>query len=385
MKYLKYFISPATLVVALFFILKGAYYPTAFLIGFSLFIILGDYFIKENLLEQLYKYPFLLNLPMYLNLPLLFVFISVSIFSLSNESSILLTSILSPSSYSKLEAINASFTFVDLVSLVFLSGLFIGIMGTVPGHELVHRVKSKLDMFFGNWLLAFSWDCTFAVEHVYGHHRNVATSIDPATGKRGENIYKFILKAMFIEHRDAWRIEVNRLRLAKKFPVSFNNRMLIGYARSMFLTFLAFLIGGVSGILSFLIIAFIAKSLLELINFAEHYGLVRVVGEPVQPRHSWNSNATLSSLYLFNVTRHSSHHEKSHLKFWELKTYENSPTMPQGYLTMIYLGLIAPFLFHRVMARKLVEWDQKFANDSERELAKKQNKISGIPLLVNSG
>ena len=385
MKYLKYFISPATLVVALFFILKGAYYPTAFLIGFSLFIILGDYFIKENLLEQLYKYPFLLNLPMYLNLPLLFVFISVSIFSLSNESSILLTSILSPSSYSKLEAINASFTFVDLVSLVFLSGLFIGIMGTVPGHELVHRVKSKLDMFFGNWLLAFSWDCTFAVEHVYGHHRNVATSIDPATGKRGENIYKFILKAMFIEHRDAWRIEVNRLRLAKKFPVNFNNRMLIGYARSMFLTFLAFLIGGVSGIWSFLIIAFIAKSLLELINFAEHYGLVRVVGEPVQPRHSWNSNATLSSLYLFNVTRHSSHHEKSHLKFWELKTYENSPTMPQGYLTMIYLGLIAPFLFHRVMARKLVEWDQKFANDSERELAKKQNKISGIPLLVNSG
>ena len=385
MKYLKYFISPATLVVALFFILKGAYYPTAFLIGFSLFIILGDYFIKENLLEQLYKYPFFLNLPMYLNLPLLFVFISVSIFSLSNESSILLTSILSPSSYSKLEAINASFTFVDLVSLVFLSGLFIGIMGTVPGHELVHRVKSKLDMFFGNWLLAFSWDCTFAVEHVYGHHRNVATSIDPATGKRGENIYKFILKAMFIEHRDAWRIEVNRLRLAKKFPVSFNNRMLIGYARSMFLTFLAFLIGGVSGIWSFLIIAFIAKSLLELINFAEHYGLVRVVGEPVQPKHSWNSNATLSSLYLFNVTRHSSHHEKSHLKFWELKTYENSPTMPQGYLTMIYLGLIAPFLFHRVMARKLVEWDQKFANDSERELAKKQNKISGIPLLVNSG
>ena len=384
MKYLKYFISPATLVVALFFILKGAYYPTAFLIGFSLFIILGDYFIKENLLEQLYKYPFFLNLPMYLNLPLLFVFISVSIFSLSNESSILLTSILSPSSYSKLEAINASFTFVDLVSLVFLSGLFIGIMGTVPGHELVHRVKSKLDMFFGNWLLAFSWDCTFAVEHVYGHHRNVATSIDPATGKRGENIYKFILKAMFIEHRDAWRIELNRLRLAKKFPVSFNNRMLIGYARSMFLTFLAFLIGGVSGIWSFLIIAFIAKSLLELINFAEHYGLVRVVGEPVQPRHSWNSNATLSSLYLFNVTRHSSHHEKSHLKFWELKTYENSPTMPQGYLTMIYLGLIAPFLFHRVMARKLVEWDQKFANDSERELAKKQNKISGIPLLVNS-
>ena len=46
-------------------------------------------------------------------------------------------------------------------------------MGTVPGHELVHRKKKKFDMEMGNWLLAFSWDCAFAVEHVYGHHKNV--------------------------------------------------------------------------------------------------------------------------------------------------------------------------------------------------------------------
>ena len=58
--------------------------------------------------------------------------------------------------------------------------------------------------------------------------------------------------------------------------------------------------------------------------------------------------------------------------------------MPQGYLSMIYLGLFAPFLFHRVMAKKLVDWDQRFANDEERELAKKQNIKSGIPLLVKS-
>ena len=44
-------------------------------------------------------------------------------------------------------------------------------------------------MFVGNWLLAFSWDCTFAIEHVYGHHKNVGFPEDPATGKRGENIY----------------------------------------------------------------------------------------------------------------------------------------------------------------------------------------------------
>ena len=384
MKYLKYFISPATIIAALFCISNGAHYPTAFLIGFSLFIILGDLFVNQNNSVETFKYPSLLNLPIYINLPLLYIFIYLSIFSLTKESSSLLSVILNDSYYFNLIAIRNSFTFIDQVSLVFLSGLFIGIMGTVTGHELVHRTKSRLDMFFGNWLLAFSWDCTFAVEHVYGHHKNVATSIDPATGKRGENIYRFILRAMFREHRDAWVIEINRLRLAKKLSFSYNNRMLIGYTRSLFLTFFAFLIGGTSGILSFLLIAFIAKSLLELINFAEHYGLVRVVGTPVKPKHSWNSNATLSSLYLFNVTRHSSHHEKSHLKYWELKPYTNSPTMPQGYLSMIYLGLFAPFLFHRIMAKKLVDWDQKFASDEERELAKKQNMKSGIPLLVDS-
>ena len=384
MKYLKYYLSPLTVIVALFFILQGKHYPTAFLIGFSLFIILGDYFIKEDSSEHDYKYPFFLNLPIYLNLPLLFIFISVSIFALSNEPSILFSSLFSNALNLNLIQISDSFSSLDSIFLIFLSGLFIGIMGTVTGHELVHRTKNKFDMFIGNWLLAFSWDCTFAVEHVYGHHKNVATPIDPATGRRGENIYKFILKAMFSEHKDAWIIEKNRLKIAKKNFISFNNRMLIGYLRSTAITLLAYLLGGIHGVLVYLLIAFIAKSLLELINFAEHYGLVRVEGQPVLPRHSWNSNATISSLYLFNVTRHSSHHEKSHLKYWELKSYKDSPLMPQGYLTMIYLGILAPFIFHRMMAKKLIEWDEKYATVEERLLAQEQNKKSSIPALLNN-
>ena len=191
----------------------------------------------------------------------------------------------------------------------------------------------------------------FAVEHVYGHHKNVATPIDPATGKRGENIYRFVLRAIFKEHRDAWRIENSRLKLSKKNLLSPNNRMLVGYVRSSAITIVAYFIGGFSGIGLFLIMSFVAKCFLELINFAEHYGLVREIGQPVGPRHSWNSNATLSSLYLFNVTRHSSHHEKSHLKYWELKSYPDSPFMPYGYLAMLYLAIIAPPLFHRIMAK----------------------------------
>ena len=47
----------------------------------------------------------------------------------------------------------------------------------------------------------------------------------------------------------------------------------------------------------FLLCAFIAKSLLEVINYTEHYGLVRVPGQKVRPRHSWNSNSVMSSIF----------------------------------------------------------------------------------------
>ena len=55
--------------------------------------------------------------------------------------------------------IKDSFTVIDKFALIFQTTLSIGILGTVPGHELTHRKKNKFDMFIGNWLLAFSLDC----------------------------------------------------------------------------------------------------------------------------------------------------------------------------------------------------------------------------------
>ena len=64
-------------------------------------------------------------------------------------------------------------------------------------------------MFIGIWLLSLSWDCAFAIEHVYGHHKNVGLPIDPATAKRGENIFVFIFRAIVKEQKDAWKIILN--------------------------------------------------------------------------------------------------------------------------------------------------------------------------------
>tara|TARA_Y100001934_G_C12252311_1_gene725720 strand:- start:517 stop:1287 length:771 start_codon:yes stop_codon:yes gene_type:complete len=255
--------------------------------------------------------------------------------------------------------------------LLIQTGLFIGMLGTIPGHELTHRKKNKFDMFIGNWLLSFSWDCTFAVEHVYGHHKYVGRPEDPATAKRDENIYLFIIRAIFNEQISGWIIEKKRLKRKKVYFLSFHNKMIVGHLRSFFILIIFFYIMGISGVLYFLLLAFMGKVLLEVVNYIEHYGLVREKGKPVRIRHSWNSNHTFSSLLLINVTRHSDHHRNSNLKFWELDPCpKNAPMLPYGYLSMIYILLLMPFLYHKIMFKKILDWDMNYANDKERKLVK---------------
>ena len=222
-------------------------------------------------------------------------------------------------------------------------------------------------MFVGNWMLAFSWDCTFAIEHVYGHHRDVCLEEDPASAKRGENIYLFVIRASILEQISGWKLESERLKRRNHRVFSIHNRMLIGFSRSLLLTILAFAFGGLIGMAAFLLCAFIAKLFLEAINYIEHYGLVRERGKPVEMRHSWNSNHLLSSIYLCNVTRHSDHHRSTKLDFWELDPmHEDAPLLPYGYLSMLYLVLLTPFLYKKIMGKKLVHWDQHSATEYER-------------------
>ena len=348
----------------------GENYPTYFLIGFSLFIIVGDLILPRDKEIEKLSHPSLLNLSLYINLPIIFILVLLVISIFSHKLSLWYIDILDSYFYLDFMQIKNSYNSIDKISLIIQTALSIGIIGTVPGHELTHRKKNKFDMFIGNWLLAFSWDCIFAIEHVYGHHKNVGFPEDPATGKRGENIYLFILKAIVQEQVGGWKLEKSRVRRNGFNSISFQNRIIIGYLRSLIITLLAFIIGGASGMFFFLLLAMLSKSLLEAINYIEHYGLVRNKGKPIQMRHSWNSNHCISSLYLYNVTRHSDHHRAPNLKFWELNPCdESAPTLPYGYLGMLYLLLIIPFMYRKIMAKKLIDWDLNYANEQERELA----------------
>ena len=171
LKHLRFFLSPFIILVGIITVLKGNYYPIIFIIAFDVLIEFGDTFLKED--NKPFKNPisFILNSALYINLPLLFIFLSLVLFVLVDTSPEWYISLWNYLNINLLD-VRANITFADKCFLIFYSTpLFIVTSGTNVGHELTHRKRNKFDMFVGNWLLALSWDCTFAIEHVYGHHK----------------------------------------------------------------------------------------------------------------------------------------------------------------------------------------------------------------------
>ena len=85
LKYLKYFIPSFTAIVYLIAIFMGEHYPTYFLIGFSLILIIGDRILPRDTKIQKFYYPRILNLSIYINLPILLILVLIVTSFLSNN------------------------------------------------------------------------------------------------------------------------------------------------------------------------------------------------------------------------------------------------------------------------------------------------------------
>lgn len=282
--------------------------------------------------------------------------------------------------FDAIAARDATTTF-DYVGGFLSAALIVTTISTLVAHELTHRTWDAKSMFVGRWLLAFSWDVGFATEHVYGHHTYVGTTEDPATAPRGRNVWKQILIASWETNRNAWNLEKSRLTKKGQAVFSLNNLFIRGQLMSLSIAAAAWYISGWKGVLFFLGMCVGAKIMLEIVNYMEHYGIARVIGQPVQPHHSWNSNKKISSWATFNLTRHSHHHAQGEVPFYDLKPYQDAPMMVNGYLSVIVLTLVPP-IWNMLMVPKLLEWDQKYATAEEKLLAGKQNWESGIPELM---
>lgn len=232
------------------------------------------------------------------------------------------------------------------LSLAVAMGTMAGVGGINIAHELLHR-KARGDRALAELLM--TWVCYphFCVEHIAGHHRYVGTVRDPATARRGESVYRFVLRSVFGSFSEFWKRERRRCRSAGVFVLSLRNRR-FRYAASVGLLAAVWVLVWGFGALGFwLAQSVIAVCMLEIINYVEHYGLEREMlpsGQParVQAQHSWNSRARFSNWILFNLPLHADHHHSASKPYWELEARDGAPVFPAGYGTMLLLALVPP-------------------------------------------
>ena len=250
-------------------------------------------------------------------------------------------------------------TFVELAFVTVSIGVTSGMFCISAAHELMHR-KGRSNKVLAEILMTSASYTHFCIEHVYGHHRNVGTPKDPATARFGESFYEFYPRTIFGGLLNAWNHEVARLYRRGRRSWSPRNRM-IRYAANLIVLYAAVGYGfGVRGTVFIAVQSLIAFSLLEVINYVEHYGLARRelapgVYEPVMPWHSWNSSHQLSNWFLFNLGLHSDHHYQANRSYPNLRPCDDAPQLPGGYFAMFLLPFF-PALWRRVMDPRVRAW-----------------------------
>ena len=245
----------------------------------------------------------------------------------------------------------------EKIGLALTLGCVNGV-GINTAHELGHK-RASLERWLSKIALAPTGYGHFFIEHNRGHHVRVATPEDPASSRMGESFYRFWPRTVAGSLHSSWELEVKRLERTGRGPWTIRNDVLNAWAMTLVL-FGALLAAFGAAILPYLVLqAIFGFSLLEVVNYLEHYGLLRgrredgVRYERTRPEHSWNSDNVSSNVLLYHLQRHSDHHAHPMRRFQALRHFEEAPELPSGYATMIVLAMVPP-LWRRVMDPRVI-------------------------------
>lgn len=244
-------------------------------------------------------------------------------------------------------------------------GVVTGAVGINYSHELMHQ-SSRIERWLGDILLAMVLYSHFRSEHLLVHHRYVGTPRDPVTARYNEGFHHFYPRVLRQCWHSAFQAEKDKLAKKNRPWTDRSNPFFRYWALQAAMLLLALMLGGLTGVLLFLVQAGTAIWQLEVVNYVEHYGLTRKhLGdgkyEPVRPRHSWNAAHKASNWLLINLQRHSDHHYKPNRRFPLLQNYTeaDAPQLPYGYPVMTIAAMIPP-LWRRVMNPRVRRWRQRY-------------------------
>jgi alkane 1-monooxygenase len=254
---------------------------------------------------------------------------------------------------------------IDDIGLALTMGMVSGI-AINTAHELGHK-RAANERWLSKVALAQSAYGHFFIEHNRGHHVRVATPEDPASSRLGESFWSFLPRTVSGSLTSAWELERERLRQVGKPIWSPRNNILNAWAMTVVLFGALTAIFGLVVLPYLLIQAVLGFSLLEVVNYLEHYGLLRGRREDgrferTAPEHSWNSNNVASNVLLYHLQRHSDHHANPMRRYQALRHFDEAPQLPTGYAGMIVTAVIPP-LWRRVMDQRLLD---HYGGDLER-------------------
>lgn len=244
------------------------------------------------------------------------------------------------------------------IGLAISTGIVAG-TGINVAHELGHK-RVELERWLSRIALAQSGYGHFYIEHNRGHHVRVATPEDPASGRMGESYWAFLPRTVIGSLQSAWALEKARLDRLGRSPWSTQNHILQSWAMT-FVLFAGLTIVFGPVVLPFLLLqAVVGISQLEVINYVEHYGLLRQKREDGRyerctHEHSWNSNRIVSNVFSFHLQRHSDHHANPTRRYQALCHDDGAPQLPAGYFGMMVLAYLPP-LWRAVMDRRLLDF-----------------------------
>ena len=237
----------------------------------------------------------------------------------------------------------------------------IGIVGGIginTAHELGHK-RENLERWLSKITLAQTLYGHFYIEHNRGHHVRVSTPEDPASARFGESFWMFLPRSVFGSVKSSWGLEKTRMERIGKSTWSIQNDVLNAWMMSIVL------FGGLTAVFGWQVLPFLliqaayGASLLESVNFLEHYGLLRQKTasgryERCSPAHSWNSDHIVTNIFLYHLQRHSDHHANPLRRYQTLRSMDGAPNLPSGYASLIGLTYFPP-VWRKLMDHRVIE------------------------------
>jgi alkane 1-monooxygenase len=246
------------------------------------------------------------------------------------------------------------------LGVAFSVGYVTGSLGITFAHELGHS-KSKIDRFCGWVLMTTVCYGHFMVEHYRGHHPRAATFEDAASARFGESLYRFLPRTVWGSFISGWRLESARIVQMKaswlNSPLFWSSIASTGVILAVAGVFIAYI--AIKLVAYFIFQSIVAFTLLEIVNYIEHYGLQRKFLENTQHNrreafgmmHAWNADHVVTNSLLANLQRHSDHHMHAYKPYPTLEPLPG-PQLPTGYAGCLILAMVPPLWFS-VMHKRL--------------------------------